>query len=439
VFLKQVEICNFKSLRLVNVAPEGLATLIGPNGAGKTNFAQALRFLGEVHTFGLETAIARSGGLENIALRRARRSKSPISFAVEVAVDPQEIRPLLFPPTGVLREKLSECTIRHSFSCQATGGSIRAGFRVVNEVFSVSGESKEPRLFGKLGRGVLYQVKRDVDGKLAVEKGAALGGEAASRSGPARWFPDLSDELGADLTLGKQELLLAQRFLPDVFARMCADFLGRIAVFHFSSDGMRGPGTPTPNPVLSDLGENLPALVDWLQRRHKEQWDSIIAAMREIVPGLRSIGVKYLPTKTLGIVFEEEGFGRPWNADEVSDGTMHALSMLVAASDPRASVLVIEEPENSIHPWVLRQIGKHLRDLSQEKTVVVMTHSPVFIDLLNPSEAWIVSRDMGETHIRRLTDIDPSMNDKWKEGKTGLSEYLDAGLMPEAVPGGMPK
>jgi hypothetical protein len=309
----------------------------------------------------------------------------------------------------------------------------------VHEEFSVSAESRETNLFGDLGRGLLYQVEREEDGKLTVEKGEAWGVLMGERSDqPFRCYGNLhEDELRGELAVGKQELLVAQRFLPDVFAGVCAYCLGRIAVFHFASDRVRGPGTPTPNPVLSDLGENLPALVDWLQRKHKDHWESIITAMREIVPGLRNIGVKYLPTKTLGIAFEEEGFGRPWNADEVSDGTMHALSMLVAASDPRASILVIEEPENSVHPWVLRQIGKRLRELSKSKTVVVTTHSPVFIDLLKPSEAWIVSRDRGETHIRKLTDIDPSVNDKWTDGETGLSEFLDAGLTPEAVPGGL--
>ena len=158
--------------------------------------------------------------------------------------------------------------------------------------------------------------------------------------------------------------------------------------------------------------------------------------MRDIVPGLEEIRTEVLPSKTLGLFLAEKGFGRAWRADEVSDGTMHVLAVLAATADPQVSALVLEEPETSLHPWVIREVGGALRELSKRKTVIVTTQSPVVIDLLHPSETWIVSRRNGQTSIRRLTEIDPRIEEDWRQGRVGLSEYLDAGLVPRAVPGG---
>lgn len=86
VFIERIRIANFKSLKDVEIRPSGLTALVGPNNAGKSNFALAMNFLAEVHQHGLEAAIARAGGIENIALRKMRRSKSPVAFGVEVGI-----------------------------------------------------------------------------------------------------------------------------------------------------------------------------------------------------------------------------------------------------------------------------------------------------------------------------------------------------------------
>src|SRR5262249_3064589 len=152
---------------------------------------------------------------------------------------------------------------------------------------------------------------------------------------------------------------------------------------------------------------------------------------------LNSISVQYLHTKTLGLFFNEEGFGRAWGIEDMSDGTIHALSMLVAAVDPRSNLLVIEEPENSVHPWILRVIVQKLREVSDSKRVILTSHSPVLINLLRPEEIWIVSRKDGETHLDRLVDLDPSINESWRGGAYQLADLLDSGSIPQAVPGGI--
>jgi predicted ATPase len=177
-------------------------------------------------------------------------------------------------------------------------------------------------------------------------------------------------------------------------------------------------------------------MVDWLQKKQPKAWRGVLDAMQDVAPGLEEITVYPLASKTYGLLFKEEGVKLPWRIDEVSDGTIHALSMLVAAADPRTSALVIEEPESSLHPWIIHELAKKLRELSKDKSIFLTTQSPIVIDTLRPSEVWIVSRRKGKTEIRRLTELDSRIEGDWSKGKYGLSEFLDSGLIPRAVPGG---
>jgi len=442
VFLSRIRIANFKSLKDVEINSEGLVALVGPNGSGKTNFALAMKFLSEVHQHGLETAISRAGGFENIAYRKGKRTTAPIEFEVEVRFDPEQmskkyrfgILGVFAPPSGI--GSIGPFVATHTFAFKACGGGIRAEFLVAQETFRLEVGFQTKAAGSSTNRPERFTLTftRNQDGAVELRTEGQV--KLLSELYRVRWMSLLGEDERPGVKVGRQELLITSRYHLDVFMRFVSGYLSEVGVFHFSSDKMRDSGTPTPNPALTMPGGNLPALVDWLQRKHPKTWAGILNAMRDIVPDLQEIMVQILPSKTLGLFFSEQGFGRPWGMDEVSDGTIHALSMLVAAADPRTSALVIEELESSLHPWIIYELAKKLRELSKDKSIFLTTQSPIVIDTLKPSEVWIVSRRKGKTEIRRLTELDARIEEDWSKGKYGLSEFLDSGLVPRAVPGG---
>lgn len=106
----------------------------------------------------------------------------------------------------------------------------------------------------------------------------------------------------------------------------------------------------------------------------------------------------------------------------------------MAAFDPRTPLVVIEEPENSVHPWALRNLVEAFRTASKQKQILLTTHSPILIDQLKPEEVWVVRKPGTETKINPLLSLDPSLKESWGQGKFTLSEYLDSGAVPETVP-----
>lgn len=433
MILRKLSINNYKSLRSVNFQPGPLACIVGPNASGKSNFADSMHFLSEVYQHGLELAIARKGGYENIAFRRARRTKGEISFDLDVSLSSDEVGPYI---TGYPRRRGSRggrvMRIQHRFRLAASRETIRADFHIVGEYFEIQDVVRD-----RSGIEVplaTIRVTRDASHSVTVDQDGDDTSPIVEDAVISRKYLEAPD---AARLVRPQDLCLNVFPFAGPPAWAFARAASNLHVFRLSPRSCRATGVPTPNPELSQTGENLPALVDWLQRRHQHQWETVVSGMRDVLTGLQDISTQYLHTKTLGLFFREEGFGRPWGADEVSDGTIQTLAMLVAAADPRAALLVVEEPENSIHPWVLRAIVNHYRRVSSTKTVILTSHSPVLIDLLQPKELWVASRCDGETSIRNLPEIDPAIVESWEAGKHRLSTFLDAGLVPQAVPGGV--
>ncbi|HEY0735330.1 MAG TPA: AAA family ATPase [Herpetosiphonaceae bacterium] len=421
--ITQLSIENYKSLRNITISPTQLNVIVGANAAGKSNFADCLDFISDVYRHGLEMAVSRKGGYENIAFRKTRRSRKPIKIGLSVEFFSINLSPL----DREDRKTLTDVKVEHSFAFVTRGFSIRTAFEVIQENLVISRRtSDEWEIIANLKRTIedySLDVKNENErpdfhsGNLRFEDGLTL----------FRFF------VGRDNLL-PTELLISSvgGFVPliSMFQRV----MGSIRVFQISPAQSRVFGIPTPTAELERQGKNLPAVIDLLQKQHPEAWQLVMQAMRAILPDLKSINVDYTPTKTLGLFFDEEGFGRPWGVDEVSDGTLQTLAILVAIFNPSSSVLVIEEPENSVHPWILRHILDACREASKNKQIILTTHSPIIMNAVNPEEVWVIWRSKGESQLAPLTEIDPEFLAMWQHGDVSTFDYIDSGALPHAIP-----
>ena len=110
-----------------------------------------------------------------------------------------------------------------------------------------------------------------------------------------------------------------------------------------------------------------------------------------------------------GLYFQLKGSDQLVPASQASDGTLLVLaylSILYLPKPPR--LLLVEEPENGIHPKRLPDILGILRDLVHEQShtqVVLTTHSPYAVDLFKPEEVTLCTKlDTGEIKTTRMSD-----------------------------------
>jgi predicted ATPase len=426
--LVELNIKNYKSLGDVTFRPESLSVLVGPNGAGKSNFASALSFLTDVYEFGLETAISRKGGFENIAMRSI--SGTP-EIEFEVVIELSSLNDI----AQLLNDKKSDPLIsafnlifeedNHSTNIDNPVSSKKV-FQFSHSFSIISLLSTNLDFVVKNERIRFYSPDSQVNKSFIRKRPFKLpknGGSGISSS--------------IILALTPQKLGISFFYIYfDVF-ELFKKYVTRWSLYQLNPLYARNAGSSTPNPEINIYGDNLPSLIDWLKSNHPEKWASIVNILQSVLPTLANIRVEHLHNRRLGLFFYEIHNGRPWNSEEVSDGTILTLSILCAIFDPRKSLVVIEEIENSLHPWALRTLIEEIRSQSKEKNIILTTHSPTVIDMLYPQEIWCLSKPESKTHLDRLVDLAPNIEEDWKNGDVRLSDYLDAGLVPNAVPGGL--
>jgi predicted ATPase len=96
-------------------------------------------------------------------------------------------------------------------------------------------------------------------------------------------------------------------------------------------------------------------------------------------------------------------------AAQLSDGVLLVLAYLAILHSPEPPrVLLVEEPENGIHPQRLGEVLRVLRSIvdgQQHTQVLLTTHSPYVVDLFAAEEVTLCRmQEDGSVAVRRLSD-----------------------------------
>jgi predicted ATPase len=124
----------------------------------------------------------------------------------------------------------------------------------------------------------------------------------------------------------------------------------------------------------------------------------------------------------------EKYSNEPFEKDLISDGTYNILALLTAVyQSDEPQFLCIEEPENGLHPEVIKELIGFFRAICQEKGhyIWLNTHSQSLVSQLMPEEIILVNKKQGATVIKQLKGKDLhglTMDDAW------LTNALGGGL-----------
>jgi hypothetical protein len=328
------------------------------------------------------------------------------------------------------QKAIGQAVVTHQFSFKAASSAIAADFSILKEDIVISYRSATDSWVKEIAS--MRRVGSTVETKTVPEEEIPIP-LAIMRNFRDEFFPaPIEREIQIDDTV------LLTEALP--LSPMMREFVGGmsgIRIYQISPLESRRPGVPTPNPPLERYGENLPALVDYFRRRSKRSWQNVFAAMQQIVPHLVDISTDFSIDRRLVLQFKEQGVGRAWNANEISDGTIQSLALFCALFDPRTNLAFIEEPENSVHPWIVRVFADACRTASQQgKQIFVTTHSPALLQQAKPSEVKLMWRSEGKSSISSLLELDPEAETLWERGDVDVFELLDSGAVREALPEG---
>jgi predicted ATPase len=370
--LNTLAVANYRSINKL-VIPLGRLNLItGPNGSGKSNLYRALRLLAETAQGGVVNALAREGGLESTfwagpetISRRMRNG--------EVAIEPTVRH-------GVKR-------LRLGFAGEDFSYAIGLGLpEPSTSCFSLDPEIKRECIWaGPVFRPASLLVDRNGP-MIRAREGRAW--DVLAQHTPN--FDSLFDQVGN------------LRSSPEVF--QMREFIRRWRFYdHFRSDAdapVRQPQLGTRTPVLHHDGRDLAAALQTIIEIGDPQ--ALSAAISDAFPGAR-LNIALLAGGRFAIEFYQEGLLRPLSAAELSDGTLRYLLLIAALLTPRPpSLMVLNEPETSLHPDLLPALARLIIRASEQCQVWVVSHARRLISALQEDpecNCIVLEKTLGQTGI----------------------------------------
>ena len=141
-----------------------------------------------------------------------------------------------------------------------------------------------------------------------------------------------------------------------------------------------------------ERGEGLPGIFDVIFNREDNPREEIRERIRSLFPTVRALQLKNVSEteKALEIVLTS---GKVIPTETLSEGLLFYLAFLALEYLEPCAVLLVEEPENGLHPSRIRDVVKTLRKVSEHCQVLVATHSPLVVNELGPEEVTVVTRD----------------------------------------------
>lgn len=134
----------------------------------------------------------------------------------------------------------------------------------------------------------------------------------------------------------------------------------------------RHPQIGTRSYTLAHGGENLAAV--WATIYEDDRGRPLDDEVERAFPGAR-VNVEASDGR-LQLVMHQPGLLRPLAATELSDGTLRYLLLCAALLPARPSpLIVLNEPEASLHPAVLDPLARLITAASEHTQVIVVTHA----------------------------------------------------------------
>lgn len=378
--LHTVAIRGYRSMRDVVVPLTGLTVVTGANGSGKSSVYRSLRLLADCGRGEVIGSLAREGGLESVLWAGPEQ----IAGAHRAGQSQDHDRSLRAQGTTRTRP----VSLELGYSSDDFGYLIDLGLPQdagLDSFFARDPEIKREAVFaGPRLRTSSALVRRTRDYA-----------EVGARSG--RGFDELTRSLPA------YRSVLAEYAHPGALPELAA-VRDRLRDWRFY-DGFRvdadaparRPRVGTRTMVLSDDGGDLAAAIQTIL---EAGFDDLARAVADAFDGAEvSVAVH---DGLFELRLQQRGMLRPLRAAELSDGTVRFLLWAAALLSPRPpSLMVLNEPETSLHPDLVTPLAAMIRSAAAVTQIVVVTHSGAMREQLGGEDSSEIElyKQSGETRI----------------------------------------
>ena len=378
--IKRITVSNFRSFEYLDIELGKFNVLIGANASGKSNFIEIFKFLRDIASHDLDDAISIQGGvryLRNITIGPSR------DFSLKVVYDPKLWLPIT-KEERFMAIRIYEVVYEFALKFAKKG----TGFRISEDKTTLkfelaereSQEKKEERERLEAGEIVLANVGGNIEYETILAEGVGIQQEDLFL------LPFLTD-----LELSPRTLLLETPFFTPVppFAK----FFDNVSIYDFDPRLSKRAVAITGKTELEEDGRNLAVVLKNIIAA-KDNKRKFYNLLRDLLPFVDTLNVAKFAERSLLLRIRETYSPELYlPAYLISDGTINITALIIASYFEEKPVIIIEEPERNIHPYLISKVVEMLKEASEEKQIIVTTHNPEIVRHADLPNLLLISRD----------------------------------------------
>ncbi len=425
----RIQARRFRGLRCVDQTLGNFHGLIGPNASGKTTFLDVLAFLSDMMRFRGDVAEAvhkRSSDFRKLVWKE---QDSSFQLAVEAQI-PVEFHAKLDEIHSKLKNgKKQYRIIRYEVQIGLESNEIGLDHETLTLLEVENPLKPVQRILFPEPRTSEREIFKQIRGK----KGP--GQKLAIKKNPGRndnYYPEGADSYSPSFRLGRTLSALAnvpadsKNFPVSLWFR---DTLAEgVKNFVLDSQVIKQPSPPGLGRTFQTNGSNLPWVIHDLLLKDKERfklWLNHVRTSLEDIKDIRVFERDEDKHKYLVIEYANSAVVPSWL---VSDGTLRMLALTIPAYlRDLNGVLLIEEPENGIHPKAVETVVQSLSSIYHGQ-VLIATHSPVIVNQLDPGRILCFAKDEDGAVDVISGDQHPALR-LWKASEPDLGTLFASGIL----------
>ena len=207
-------------------------------------------------------------------------------------------------------------------------------------------------------------------------------------------------------------------------------------VYHFHDTGRSAKVKQEHNlsndRVLQYDAANLAAFLYRLKQNYRPCYEEIVQTIQLVAPYFSDFILEPQERNPELIVLKwrQKGCEDVFNASQLSDGALRFICLTVLLLQPhelQPATIVVDEPELGLHPYAITLFAEMVKQLSDEKQIILSTQSVELLNEFDVQDVIVVDRDDNGSQFRRLQEKeleawlaeDYALGDLWKKNLLG--------------------
>ena len=427
--ITRIEIDGFKGFENFSMEFRPFTVIAGVNGVGRSNLFDAMRHLSYLVSKTLRESFETDRGslFDLFTIYPNGTRKNRIGYAVEMLL------PNYVEDEFSEKEELKYLRLRYELAVTADKeGKFQiekerlTSIKRKNDVFlKVHKEIKEelPSLISGRSKPFI-DTDRDGNSITISQDGNAGNKRTVSLKGAQRTV------LSSITTVEFPHAYAAKSMLQNIhFLQLNPEKLRKSSKFAASS-------------FLEPDGNNLAAMVARLRHEEPDIEQMISNDLSSIIPSVGGFVLQEDDVREEYVIVIKHIDGHDIPSKLLSDGTLRILALIAISYDPQFNgVIILEEPENGVHPGRIARIVELLQDMTElsnlafnAKQIITNTHSSKLIEVVDHEflavarPATIVNRELGSYTITTVRYLNGELlsGDADRLARLDLKELLES-------------